>query len=127
LSIQVFQLLGCQCRLPRIIVELVEDNAEEYTIEKDDFSEPVNAFVEGSVVLELLDAAEALLLDDDAVHRDFKTVEEIPQPDEGVESQAVLLAVDVLEALRDVVVDRPQEVPNDCHSGFSDRNRHGVN
>jgi hypothetical protein len=77
--------------------------------------------------LKLLDAAEALLLDDDAIHRDFKTVEKIPQPDEGVESQAVLLAVDVLEALRDVVVDRPQEVPNDCHSGFSDRNRHGVN
>jgi hypothetical protein len=52
-------------------VELVECDAKEHSVEKDNLSEPIDTFVERSIIRNLFNFAQARLLDDDAVHWDF--------------------------------------------------------
>lgn len=54
--------------------DFIKRYAEEKPIEEDNFSEPIDPFIESCVVVNSLDFTKTLLLDHYAIHADFESV-----------------------------------------------------
>jgi hypothetical protein len=104
--------------------QLIKRNPKEHTVKEDNLSEPINTFVKSSVILKLGNFPESFLLDDDAIHIDFKSVEDVADSDEEEKGTTVGLAIDVLKPLSDVVVDWTQQVADQRDRCFAHGNRH---
>jgi len=57
--------------------QLIKYNPEQNAVEKDYLSKPVNSFIESNIFWKFFDTTKTLLLNDYAVHCDFKSIEAV--------------------------------------------------
>lgn len=113
-SFQTLQLFSLSLRFVVCLSKLIESYPKQYTIEENNFSEPIYSFVECSIVVKFLYCSETSLLNNYPIHCHLKTIEELAQPTEEEISTTVFLAIHVLEVTCDCIVDWSHQEPDSC-------------